>query len=138
MTQEEANKKILEGWSKERLAEEWVREHIKYNELKDQIEDLQQENEFLKLNNPEMNIEHFRIINENKRKIDNLRKQNKELLKKSYSDDVRITKAVEYIKDTKNYLEIAGDTSGYVTVLIDKDHLMELLNILQNGSDDNE
>lgn len=48
MTQEEANRKILEGWSKERLAEEWVREHIKYNELKDQIENLQQENERLK------------------------------------------------------------------------------------------
>ena len=39
MTQEEANKKILEGWSKERLAEEWVREHIKYNELKSRIEE---------------------------------------------------------------------------------------------------
>lgn len=46
---------------------------------KDKIKQLQQENEFLKLNNPEMNMEHFRIIKENKRKIDNLRKENHRL-----------------------------------------------------------
>lgn len=40
---------------------------------------LQQENEYLKKNNPEQNIEHFRIIKENKRKINNLREQNKTL-----------------------------------------------------------
>lgn len=40
---------------------------------------LQQENEFLKLNNLEMNIEHFRVVKENKRKIDNLRKENERL-----------------------------------------------------------
>ena len=41
--------------------------------------ELEQENKFLKLNNPEMNMEHFRIIKENKRKIDNLREENKRL-----------------------------------------------------------
>ena len=40
MTQEEANKMILDMWPKERLAEEWVREHIKYNELKQENEEL--------------------------------------------------------------------------------------------------
>lgn len=47
--------------------------------LLDYITNLQNENEFLKLNNPEMNIEHFRIVKENKRKIDNLRKENERL-----------------------------------------------------------
>lgn len=42
MTQEEANKMILDMWSKERLAEEWVREHIKYNELKQENEKLKE------------------------------------------------------------------------------------------------
>ena len=42
MTQEEANKMILDMWPKERLAEEWVREHIKYNELKQENEKLKE------------------------------------------------------------------------------------------------
>ena len=42
MTQKEANKMILDGWQKERLAEEWVREHIKYNELKQENEKLKE------------------------------------------------------------------------------------------------
>jgi len=42
MTQEEANKIILDGWAKERLAEEWVREHIKYNEMKQENEELKE------------------------------------------------------------------------------------------------
>ena len=40
---------------------------------------LKEENEYLKLSNPEQNLEHFRIVKENKRKIDNLRKHNKRL-----------------------------------------------------------
>lgn len=51
----------------------------KAKKLLDYITNLQEENEFLKLNNPEMNIEHFRIVKENKRKIDNLRKENERL-----------------------------------------------------------
>lgn len=50
-----------------------------YDAIIDYITNLQNENEFLKLNNPEMNIEHFRIVKENKRKIDNLRKENERL-----------------------------------------------------------
>lgn len=56
------------------------------NSLNEQIEDLQQkvkqlekENEYLKMSNPEQNMEHFRIVNENKRKIDMLRKENHQL-----------------------------------------------------------
>ena len=48
---------------------------------KDKIKQLQEENEFLKLNNPEMNIRHFDMIKENKRKIGNLRAENKRLKK---------------------------------------------------------
>ena len=50
-------------------------------ELLDYITNLQQENEYLKKNNPEQNIEHFRIIKENKRKINNLREENEDNLK---------------------------------------------------------
>lgn len=53
--------------------------HREIETLLDYITNLQEENEFLKLNNPEMNIEHFRIVKENKRKIDNLRKENEKL-----------------------------------------------------------
>lgn len=42
MTQEEANKLILEHWSKEGLAKGWVEEHIKYNAIKEENEELQQ------------------------------------------------------------------------------------------------
>lgn len=45
----------------------------------DEYVELKKENEFLKLNNPEQNIEHFRIVKENRRKIDNLRKENEKL-----------------------------------------------------------
>ena len=47
--------------------------------LLDYITNLQQENEYLKKNNPDQNIEHFTIIKENKRKINNLREENKTL-----------------------------------------------------------
>ncbi len=67
--------------------------------LLDYITNLQQENEYLKLSNPEMNIEHFRIINENKRKIDNLRKQNKDL----QQENERLKQ--EYI-NVRNYIKM--------------------------------
>ena len=44
-----------------------------------EIERLKEENNFLKLNNPQMNLEHFRVVKENKIKIDNLRRVNKRL-----------------------------------------------------------
>lgn len=51
------------------------KEHQKLNgELREEIN-------FLKLNNPDANIEHFRVVGENKRKINNLRAENKRLKK---------------------------------------------------------
>ena len=41
MTQEEINRMILDKWDKEGLANGWVNEHIKNNELKQQVEYLQ-------------------------------------------------------------------------------------------------
>ena len=47
--------------------------------IANEIERLKEENNFLKLNNPQMNLEHFRVVKENKRKMDNLRQVNKRL-----------------------------------------------------------
>ena len=116
--------------------------------LLDYITNLQQENEFLKLNNPEMNIEHFRIIKENKRKIDNLRKQNKELnrmcelySKSLYNAELtdyksRCEKAIEYIENNKKETSSHFNGKEYVyrnfTLYCEPN---DLLNIL-NGSDE--
>lgn len=58
------------------------------------IEQLEKENEFLKLDNPNANIKHFEMLKENKRKIDNLRYQKKQL--ESNRD-----KAIEYLHQGK-------------------------------------
>ena len=87
----------------------YTQKHIKT--LLDYITNLQQENEFLKLNNPEMNIEHFRIVKENKRKIDNLRKENAEhndkVVDKARWNEMiyksRCEKAIEYIEERVKY-----------------------------------
>ena len=85
-------------------------------ELEDKYVVLQQENEFLKLNNPEMNMEHFRIVKENKRKIDNLRKENKRLKEKintlKSNFEVEIDDCENYKKwyrDYKSRCEKAND-----------------------------
>lgn len=49
------------------------------NLLLSYIEQLEKENKFLKLDNPNANIKHFEMLKENKRKIDDLRYQNKQL-----------------------------------------------------------
>ena len=54
---------------------EQYEDEIKY--LQQKVEQLENENEYLKMSNPEQNMEHFRIVNENKRKIDMLRKEKK-------------------------------------------------------------
>ena len=121
-----------------------------------------QENEYLKLSNPEMNIEHFRIINENKRKIDNLRKQNKELQQENerlklelsgYREAIlrndellglqdyksRCEKAIERLREELSYYfnnctnQLVDDEWSDNAPLIN-----DLLNILQNGSEENE
>ena len=69
-------------------------------DLHQKIEQLEKENEYLKMSNPEQNMEHFRIVNENKRKIDMLRKENHQL------ENMR-KEAVEYI----NHVTIGADSS---------------------------
>ena len=92
-----------------------------YVKLKDYITDLKEENEFLKLNNPEMNMEHFRIIKENKRKIDNLRKENERLkeLCNKYEEEHKTT--FEY---WKNQLE----TNKHPTLLKGEDKDVNITN----------
>ena len=68
--------------------------------LQQRVEQLENENEYLKMSNPEQNMEHFRIVNENKRKIDMLRKENHQL------ENMR-KEAVEYI----NHVTIGADSS---------------------------
>lgn len=72
---------------------------------------LKEENEFLKLNNPEMNIEHFRIIKENKRKIDNLRKENKRLketIKQAKEKTIKLQEKYNYILDDLTFILARG------------------------------
>ena len=92
--------------------------------LNEQIEDLQQkveqlenENEYLKMSNPEQNMEHFRIVNENKRKIDMLRKENHQL------ENIR-KEAIEYINSYKN---------DYAPYELSDYNVREILNILNKG-----
>lgn len=85
------------------------------------IEQLEKENKFLRLDNPNANIKHFEMLKENKRKIDNLRYQNEQLQNNR-------DKAIEYIEKYKR--EGMGEewfeTSTPVSYL---------LNILKGDSD---
>ena len=56
--------------------------------------ELEEENKYLKMSNPEQNLEHFRIVGENQRKIKNLRYTNKQLLEKVN----KLEKENEYLK----------------------------------------
>ena len=75
----------------ERVYLAWI-----HNQKNKEIKELKEENNFLKLNNPQMNLEHFRVVKENKRKIDNLRLVNKRLnniinkLEKELKEDYKI------------------------------------------------
>lgn len=110
---------------------------------------LLEENEYLKMNNPEQNMKHFKIINENKRKINNLREQNIDLKQENERLKIkllqeqnianyksRIEKAIEYVKNEMPYLEMPDDfyEDNHKMVEYDKN---DLLNILQGGKDDN-
>jgi len=93
--------------------------------LNEQIEDLQQkvkqlekENEYLKMSNPEQNMEHFRIVNENKRKIDMLRKENHQL------ENIR-KEAIGYIKS----VYIPELQEGHICINYkETDYLLNILN----------
>ena len=73
----------------ERVYLAWI-----HNQKNKEIQELKEENEFLKLSNPEMNIGHSRYVKENKRKIDNLRLVNK-----------RLNNKLKDIKSQLDYLE---------------------------------
>ena len=69
--------------------------------LQQRVEQLENENEYLKMSNPEQNMEHFRIVNENKRKIDMLRKDNHQL------ENIR-KEAIEYLTSYESISTIQG------------------------------
>ena len=96
------------------------------------IEQLEKENEFLKLDNPSANMKHFEMLKENKRKIDNLRYQNKQL-KNNRDKAIEYIKNMPYLQETdKEYEDMNGNT--YFTYKKWDDS--ELLNILKGDSDE--
>ena len=98
-----ATQKINNGWTSFSVEE--------CKGLYNYITNLQEENEFLKLNNPEMNIEHFRIVKENKRKIDNLRKENKHLketIKEAKEKSIKLQEKYNYILDDLTFILARG------------------------------
>lgn len=131
--------------------------------LLDYITNLQQENEYLKMNNPEQNMEHFKIINENKRKINNLRAQNIDLQQENeilkinsgelqnaidniaelldVPEGMSVEDVYDKVKDYKSRVEKAieyikgQDMSYYGAVVETKMNI--ILTLLQGGKDDN-
>lgn len=95
--------------------------------LKKKLEELKEDNDYLKLSKPEQNVEHFRVVRENKRKIDCLRKQNKDLReqlskeKQAYinmynmydEEKKKNDKAIEYVEMAKVIEE--GNTLQQIT-----------------------
>lgn len=77
MTQEEKNKLILSKWTKERLAEEWVREHIKYNDLKEELEKLEEQVNYWKTEHSLLAYKYKELLKENRK----LKKQLKDVMK---------------------------------------------------------
>lgn len=121
-----------------------------YNKkLKEKIIKLQQENTTLIKNQINSNSEHFRIIKENKRKIDDLRKQNKEL-----KSDIEVLERVKnfYKRHTLKYyrrcnkanvlIQRHNEDTGYIYYKYDnkfvRSELKERLSEVLNGDDENE
>ena len=95
---------------------------IYYEDLQQKVKQLEKENEYLKMSNPEQNMEHFRIVNENKRKIDMLRKENHQL------ENIR-KEAIGYIKS----VYIPELQEGHICINYKETDY--LLNILNKGSE---
>lgn len=66
-----------------------------------EIESLKDEIKYLKMSNPEQNLEHFRIVGENQRKIKNLRYANKNLRRNLNTARHRLNVANEFIESRK-------------------------------------
>ena len=93
---------------------------LSFNERKEllsYIEQLEKENEFLKLDNPSANMKHFEMLKENKRKIDNLRYQNKQLKNKCES----------LLEDRKQLLNVVNILEN------NRDKAIEILTYKQNA-----
>ena len=99
---------------------------IYYEDLHQKVEQLEKENEYLKMSNPEQNMEHFRIVNENKRKIDMLRKENHQL------ENIR-KEAIGYIKS----VYIPELQEGHICINYkETDYLLNILNKGDNNVKD--
>lgn len=86
---------------------------------------LEEENDYLKLSCPEQNLEHFRILKENKKKIDKFRKQNKELkeanvefVSKNNKLQHHIYSAIDYIDQVIGYKPVAREIDEELNTLI--------------------
>ena len=102
----------------------------RYLDLQQKVEQLEKQNEYLKMSNPEQNMEHFRIVNENKRKIDMLRKENHQL------ENIR-KEAIEYVLKNKLY-RFKYDDEELFEITTDKKAKDDLLNILNKGDNKDE
>lgn len=98
------------------------KDYIKH--LQQKVEQLEKENEYLKMSNPEQNMEHFRIVNENKRKIDMLRKENHQL------ENIR-KEAVDYMKENCDIITI--DRGWIIRSELTTTGLGKLFKILNKG-----
>jgi hypothetical protein len=72
--------------------------------LKDHINTLTALINFANMSNPEQNLEHFRVVNENQRKMKNLRYANKDLREKLDLAKHRLKVANEYIETRKGHM----------------------------------
>ena len=84
----------------ERVYLAWI-----HNQKNKEIQELKEENEFLKLSNPEMNIEHSRYVKENKRKIDNLRLVNERLNNELAELKSQLQQKENIRKEIREYIE---------------------------------
>lgn len=69
--------KYLENMEEGNEIKDWALKEVK--RLKNKNEELKDQLEFARLNNPEMNFRYFKLVNSNRRKINCLREENKRL-----------------------------------------------------------
>ena len=112
----------------ERVYLAWI-----HNQKNKEIQELKKENEFLKLSNPAMNLEHFRYVKENKRKIDNLRLVNKRLSNNWNELEKWIEQGIEDGKGSDNFINgmrFVSVKRQYFQMFSDK--IKELKGVIEN------
>lgn len=89
------------------------------NFYEDNVRQLKEQLDFVKLDFPEMNSEHFRILNENKRKIDNLRYQNKQLKEQLQISKEVIEECKQSIENFMTYIDddFCADMMTFIDIL---------------------